>query len=573
MVSRFVPVAALLASLSAFAQTPQPRLPEGTQVLRDVEYVPGGHERQKLDLYVPKDAKNLPLIVWVHGGGWQNGSKDRCPALPLLEHGYAVASINYRLSSHAIFPAQIQDCKAAIRWLRANSAAHGIDGERIGVWGSSAGGHLVAMLGVAGDVKEFEVGPNLQVSSRVQAVCDFFGPTDFTKMNAQATVKGPIDHDAPDSPEAKLIGGPVQTNQEKSDVASPLKYVSADDAPFLIVHGDADPLVPLGQSALLERALSKADVKCRLVVLPGAGHGGPQFNSNDMEEQIRDFFARSFREAKPLLAATPPVAATTPAPAPAAVKPLNAPGPKPVFLYSRYLNAEGEKRYLPDGTFKDVLALLQGDFEVRVNSAPLTRETLKGMDVVLIANPSDQAVGSNPPPHHLSPQDIETLTSYVRDGGGVILMGNQENHNLEITQVNKLLEVFGMQFRERYTDAKLLLLPRDTPVIGSLRWAYYTGNLIVMAAGHVARPRPLVLNDTSIKPLGGDRDQRGALMAAAELGIGRFVLVTDAGWISNDALSGKGIGPVAMKEHDNWEIFRRISLWAARRLPVTSASR
>lgn len=568
----FALVAACFLSQVAVAQQP----PAGTKVLKDQAYVPTGHERQKLDLYVPKDAKNMPLIVWIHGGGWLDGSKDRCPALPFLDHGFAVASINYRLSSHAVFPAQIQDCKAAIRWLRANAAAHGIDANRIGVWGASAGGHLVALLGTTGDVKEFDVGPNLETSSRIQAVCDFFGPTDFTKMNAQATIKGPINHDAPDSPEAKLIGGAVQDNKDKCDKASPLSYVTEDDPPFFIVHGDQDPLVPLAQSALLERALSKADVACRLSILPGAGHGGVQFNTNDLEEQIRDFFTKSFKKIKalPAVAATsakeaptvPGIDPSSPVPAKPAADPVR-PG-RGVLLYSRYYNAKGETRYLPDGSFKDVLEKLRGEFEVRINSDPMTGETLKGVDVLLIANPSDKAVGENPPPPHVTAQDVKVLTTFVRDGGGLILMGNQENHNMEINDVNKLLEQFGLQYRERYTDAKLINLSSFNPVIGGLRWAFYTGNLVVMAAGHAARPRPLVLNDTSITPLGGSRNERGALMAAAELGIGRVVVVTDAGWISNDALSGKGIGPVSIKEHDNWEIMRRISLWSCHRLPA-----
>jgi hypothetical protein len=307
-------------------------------------------------------------------------------------------------------------------------------------------------------------------------------------------------------------------------------------------------------------------------VLPGAGHGGVAFNTKDMEEQVREFFARSLQGAPP-----PPAVAAAPAPVsprpPASQEPATQPA-KPrtgraVFLYSRYLNAKGETRYLPDGSYKDVLDRLRGDFDLRVNGEPLTRQTLADVDVLLIANPSDKAVGKNPPPPHLTAQDVETLSAFVRDGGGLIILGNQENHNLEINDVNKLLEQFGLQFRDRYTDAKLLALPRDTPVLGGLRWAYYTGNLVVMAAGHPARPRPLVLNDVAVKPLGGERNQRGALMAAAEPGAGRVVVVTDAGWISNDALSGKGIGPVAIKEHDNWEIFRRLALWSAHRLPVT----
>ena len=158
-------------------------MPDGVKAHRDLVYVGNGHERHKLDLFVPEKADGpLPLIIWVHGGGWQNGSKDGCPPLRdgYTERGYAVASINYRLSGHAVFPAQIEDCKAAIRWLRAHAKEYNLDPQRFGVWGSSAGGHLVALIGTSGDVKEFDVGANLDQSSRVQAVCDYYGPTDFT---------------------------------------------------------------------------------------------------------------------------------------------------------------------------------------------------------------------------------------------------------------------------------------------------------------------------------------------------------------------------------------------------------
>lgn len=120
-----------------------PGVPEGVQVLRDLTYVEGGHERNRLDLYLPEKAEGRPpLVVWIHGGAWQAGSKEDCAAVRLTAKGYAVASINYRLSQHAVFPAQIEDCKAAIRWLRANAAKYHLDPDHIGVWGSSAGGHL-----------------------------------------------------------------------------------------------------------------------------------------------------------------------------------------------------------------------------------------------------------------------------------------------------------------------------------------------------------------------------------------------------------------------------------------------
>jgi len=275
-------------SFGAEQQTEKPSV----RVLRDVEYIPGGHERNKLDLYLPQEAggqgrrsERLPLIIWVHGGAWMGGSKEQCPAVRFVHKGYAVASINYRLSQHAIFPAQIKDCKAAVRWLRANAEKYGLDSKRIGVWGASAGGHLVALLGTTGDVKEFDKGENLNVSSRVQAVCDYFGPTDFLKIGE---FPSNLNHNAADSPESKLIGGAVQENKEACRRANPITYVTKDDPPFLIVHGDADPLVPHNQSELLYEALQKAGVQAKLHIVKGGGHGG--FKYPAIEKMVEDFF-------------------------------------------------------------------------------------------------------------------------------------------------------------------------------------------------------------------------------------------------------------------------------------------
>ena len=236
---------------------------------------------------------------------------------------------------------------------------------------------------------------------------------------------------------------------------------------------------------------------------------------------------------------------------------------KPVLLYSRYYNAQGEDRYLPEGTYKDVLQRLRSEFDVRVNNKLLTRETLADVKVLLIANPSDKAVGTNPPPPHVSARDIEALAGFVERGGGLIVMGNQENHNLEIEDMNKLLVRFGIQSTNLYTDAKKLVLPKETPIIGGLRWAYYTGNLLILDANHPAKPHALVNNDLQQKPLKGPRDQKGVLMAAANPGRGRVVVVTDSGWIIDSALNETGIGDVAITGQDNWEIFRRVARWAA----------
>jgi acetyl esterase/lipase len=277
---------------------PAPKLPPGAKVMKDIPYVADGHERQKLDLYIPPGASNAPLVVWIHGGGWQNGGKDRTPALPLLEKGFAVASINYRLSSHAVFPAQIEDCKAAVRWLRAHAKKHHIDPERIGVWGASAGGHLVALLGVTGDVKEFDTGERTEVSSRVQAVADFFGPAELFTMQQQSRPGGPINHDAPDAPEAKLIGGALPDNKAKADKASPITYVSKGDAPILIVHGDQDPLVPLQQSVDFHAKLKKAGVDAELLVMKGAGHGFRDAQGVEANQKVEAFFIRVLKPGK-----------------------------------------------------------------------------------------------------------------------------------------------------------------------------------------------------------------------------------------------------------------------------------
>lgn len=289
-------VAAAVAQDRPGGQRPGLPLPEGFKIIRDVEYTPGGGSSRSLDLYVPatKPEQPLPLIVWIHGGAWLGGNKDRPNGIALLKEGFALASINYRLSREATFPAQIQDCKAAIRFLRAKASEYGIDPARIGVFGSSAGGHLVALLGVCADKKEWDVGEYLDQSSQVQAVCDWFGPTNLSIMAAQSRSDSRIQHDAPDSPESKLIGATVPEAPEKSKAASPLTYVTPDDAPMLIVHGDADPVVPVQQSETFHAALEKAGVKSKLHIVKGGGHG-QGFQVPEVQQVVRDFFGGTLK--------------------------------------------------------------------------------------------------------------------------------------------------------------------------------------------------------------------------------------------------------------------------------------
>jgi hypothetical protein len=243
---------------------------------------------------------------------------------------------------------------------------------------------------------------------------------------------------------------------------------------------------------------------------------------------------------------------------------------KPVLLYSRYYNAQGENRYEPDGAYKQVIQRLRGDFEVRVHNKPLTRETLADVKLLLIVNPSDKAVRNNPAPPHVSDADIKVLTGFAQNGGGLIVSGNQENHNLEVEDMNKLLARFGIQVTNLYTDAKKLVLPKETPVIGGLRWAYYTGNLLRLDSANPTKPRAVVMNDLNQKPEKGARDQAGCLLATAEPGKGRVVVVTDSGWLADWAFDEQGVGGVSLKGQDNWEIFRRLTHWAAH---IPSASK
>lgn len=270
----------------------------------DVEYIPnipygkGGGRRLFLDVLRPRERSEqpMPVIVWVHGGAWRAGTKEA--AIPRLiafaRRGYLCASISYRLSQEAIYPAQIEDCKCAVRFLRAQALRFHLDPERIGAWGSSAGGHLVALLGTAADVFELEgSGGWPYYSSRVQAVCDWFGPTDLLQMDRAS---GRVSHDAPDSPESQLIGAPIQERPDLVARANPITYVTGNEPPFLIMHGDQDPIVPHHQSELLQEALTRAGAReVTLHTVEGAGHGGPLFEAPESLAMVAAFFDRHLR--------------------------------------------------------------------------------------------------------------------------------------------------------------------------------------------------------------------------------------------------------------------------------------
>jgi acetyl esterase/lipase len=270
-------VAILIIALPAMGQPARERLgssggaareqaPADARVVRDLAYKQVNGGMLELDLYLPSDMdRPVPVVVWIHGGGWRSGSRGQVGARWLTEHGYAVASISYRFSQQAIFPAQIEDCLAAVRWLRAHADEHGLDGGRIAVAGTSAGGHLAALMGTAADVEEFHVGEHLEHSGRVQAVIDFFGPSDFTAISRPR--RGPVRLHA----EELLLGGPVTEKLELARAASPVSHIDPDDPPFFIVHGTEDRVVPPRQSELLHEALEAAGVESHLHLIPGGG--------------------------------------------------------------------------------------------------------------------------------------------------------------------------------------------------------------------------------------------------------------------------------------------------------------
>jgi acetyl esterase/lipase len=294
------------AGATCLAQTSVSPL-AGTAIECDQVFARVGAKTLVLDLYRPENRSgDLPVVVWIYGGAWRtrNRVQQACKASWLATHGYAVAVIDYRLSSEALFPAQIHDCKAAVRWLRANAAKFGLDAGHVGAWGESSGGHLATLLGVTGGVADLEgdLG-NADQSSRVQAVVDFFGPTDFLQMDAHALPGATLKHDPLASPESQLVGGAIQENVAKVARANPITYVTKEAPPFLIVHGERDLSVPLHQSELLHEALKKAGADVTFYIIAGAGHSGGIFYTGMMQAAVQAFFDKQL---KPRPSSAPP---------------------------------------------------------------------------------------------------------------------------------------------------------------------------------------------------------------------------------------------------------------------------
>ncbi len=280
-------VLVLMMALPAMSQGEDNIAHRNATKIADIEYAYVGEQSLKLDLYLPP-VKDAPLLVWVHGGAWRSGSRSPLPLAEFLAAGYAIASIDYRLSTQARFPANIHDIKAAVRFLRAKQNEYGFDATKIAVVGASAGGHLVALAGTTnGDARlEGVVGEHLDQSSDVQAIVSYFGASNLTSILKQSTPHGLSFR----VPALKLLLGGVPDDQpELARLASPVFHVDRFDPPLLLLHGDQDPQMPINQSHELHGQYKAAGLKVRFEVLHGAGHGGGVFYDKERSASVLMF--------------------------------------------------------------------------------------------------------------------------------------------------------------------------------------------------------------------------------------------------------------------------------------------
>ena len=245
----------------------------------DIEYARVGDQALKLDLYLPK-VVNPPLLIYVHGGAWRAGSKTDVPILKLLNHGFAIASMDYRLSIEAAFPAQVHDIKAAIRFLRAKAEHYHLNAADVGIVGSSAGGHLAALVGVTNGHPALEgtVGQPLSQSSSVQCIVSLYGASNLQTILSQSTDIG-LQMRVPAL--ELLLGGQPDQKPELARLASPVAQLDSKDPPLLLIHGDADPQMPSAQSQEFEQAYKALSLPVQYLVMPESKHGGPEFYDSE----------------------------------------------------------------------------------------------------------------------------------------------------------------------------------------------------------------------------------------------------------------------------------------------------
>lgn len=280
-------LASLICSAAALA---------APEVLRtnDIEYANVAGTPLALDLYQADGAAGSPLLIWVHGGRWEVGSKDPMPLTALVERGYAIASLDFRPASAARFPGQIHDIKAAIRFLRSQASRYGYDAARIGILGASSGAHLAALVGTTNGHPELEgtLGANLDQSSSVQAIVSYFGASNLTTILAQST---PFGFGIRKPSLEVLLGGAPDQVEPLAKLASPVFHVDAADPPLLLLHGDQDPQMPINQSHELQGVYEEHGIDTHFAVVHGAAHGGDAFFDAARVTLVGEFLDRHLR--------------------------------------------------------------------------------------------------------------------------------------------------------------------------------------------------------------------------------------------------------------------------------------
>jgi acetyl esterase/lipase len=283
--------ASLLVLLAVFAAAQAAAEPT---IIKDVEYARAPDRALHLDLYLPDGASGAPLLVWVHGGGWEAGSKAQMPLEPFIDRGFAVASLDFRPASAARFPGQVHDIKAAVRFLRAADERYVYDAGRIAILGASSGAHLAALVGVTAGNQELEggLGEHLDESSAVQAIVSYFGASNLTTILTQST---PFGLGVRNPALTRLLGALPADNEALAKLASPVFHVDAADPPLLLLHGDQDPQMPINQSHELQGAYQRAGLTADFIVVHGVGHGGGEFYAGGNLDRVAAFLDTQLR--------------------------------------------------------------------------------------------------------------------------------------------------------------------------------------------------------------------------------------------------------------------------------------
>jgi acetyl esterase/lipase len=287
--SKLIPVALLTLGLAGWSEAAS-----SAPTQADIPYATSATGVPlKLDLYLPPSA-GAPLLVWLHGGAWENGNKSAMPLAPFVERGFAVASLDFSPASKARFPGQVHEIKAAIRFLRAEAARYGYDASRIGILGASSGAHLAAVVGTSNGNAELEgaLGDHRDQSSDVQAIVSYFAATNLTTILAQST---PFGLNIREPALQRLLGAPPKEAEALAKLASPVFQVDRNDPPLLLLHGDQDPQMPINQSHELEGAYERQGLDVDFIVVHGAAHGGDAFYSPQNVERVATFLGAQLR--------------------------------------------------------------------------------------------------------------------------------------------------------------------------------------------------------------------------------------------------------------------------------------